>query len=201
MHYYLAWCHVHRCQHQRTKKRDSPDEKAWKAVVSIFPPPGGATGTVVHHIFFASNQNSSPTAIGRLYLAMNIANAISADVTLSISQPATNLLMLPKRDWAFAMCAARSMWRFTSCLPPWPIPKCVLHATQYAFAALWLLARIPGNVLAHSLSVLALIPRQMTDSPCSQCNFRQPSDATLSCARENNQLGGRLVLRAEHRVV
>ena len=48
----------HRCKHQQTKKRDRPDEKAWKAVVSIFPPPGGATGTVVHHIFFASNPNS-----------------------------------------------------------------------------------------------------------------------------------------------
>ena len=34
------------------------------------------------------------------------------------------------------------------------------------------------------------IPRQITDSPCSQCNFRQPSDATLTGARENNQLGG-----------
>ena len=32
-------------------------------------------------------------------------------------------------------------------------------ATQYAFAALWLLARIPGNVLAHSLSVLAFLVR------------------------------------------
>ena len=40
-----------------------------------------------------------------------------------------------------------------------PIPKCVLHATQYAFVALWLLARIPGNVLAHSLSVLAFLVR------------------------------------------
>ena len=27
---------LHSCQHQRTKKRDRPDEKAWKAVVSIF---------------------------------------------------------------------------------------------------------------------------------------------------------------------
>ena len=27
---------IHRCQHQRTKKRDRQDEKAWKAVVSIF---------------------------------------------------------------------------------------------------------------------------------------------------------------------
>ena len=51
------------------------------------------------NIFFASIPNSSPTTIGRLSLAMNIANAISADVTLSILQPAaTNLLMLPKRD-------------------------------------------------------------------------------------------------------
>ena len=49
---------------------------------------------MVQHIFLASNPNSSPTAIGRLCLAMNIANAISAGVTLSISQPATNLLML-----------------------------------------------------------------------------------------------------------
>ena len=30
------------------KKRNKADEKAQKAGVSIFPPPGGATGIVVH---------------------------------------------------------------------------------------------------------------------------------------------------------
>ena len=48
------------------------------------------TGTVVPHIFFASNPNSSPTAIGRLCLAMNIANAISADVTLIVDFAASD---------------------------------------------------------------------------------------------------------------
>ena len=121
------------------------------------------------------------------------------------------------------MCAARPMWRFTSCLPPWPIPKWVLHATQYAFSALWLLAQIPGNVLAHSLlniqppplnfrgffapylhsssvNRFAMFTMQFSSTVCT--------DATLSSASENltnwedNQLSGRrLVLHAEHRVV
>ena len=39
-------------------------------------------------------------------------------------------------------------------------------------------------------AIRTCIPREQSDSPCSQCNFRQPPEATLSCARENNQLGG-----------
>ena len=51
------------------------------------------------------------------------------------------------------------------------IPKCVLHATQYAFVVLWLLARIPGNVLAirypylHSSSDIRFAMFTMQFSP------------------------------------
>ena len=38
----------HRCQHQRTKKRDREDEKASKAGVRHCSPPGGATDTAIH---------------------------------------------------------------------------------------------------------------------------------------------------------
>ena len=49
----------HMCQHQRTKKRDRSDEKAYKAGVSILPTARGASGTAVglqssrHYMDFA----------------------------------------------------------------------------------------------------------------------------------------------------
>ena len=153
-----------------------------------------------HHIFFASNPNSSPTAIGRLCLAMNIVNAISDDVTLSISQPATNLLMLPKRDWAFAMCASYPLYVTLHIVSSrqlviLPIPKCVLHATQYAFVALWLLARIPGDVLAHSLSVLAFLVKYPIRHVHNAIFANRPKPRCRALAKitnwEDNQLSGR----------
>ena len=39
---------IHRCQHQRTKKRDRVDEKRKKRELVLLTQPGGTTGTVVH---------------------------------------------------------------------------------------------------------------------------------------------------------
>ena len=41
---------IHRCQHQRTKKRDSADQKAKERELVFFTPLGGAYGTVVRRL-------------------------------------------------------------------------------------------------------------------------------------------------------
>ena len=79
-----------------------------------------------------------------------------------------------------------------------PIPKCVLHATQYAFVALWLLARIPGNVLAHSLSVLAFLVRYPIRHVHNAIFANRPKPRCRAHAKitnwEDNQLSGRRVV-------
>ena len=180
---------------------------------------------MVHDIFLASNPNSSPTAIDRLCLAMNIANAISADVTLSISQPAaTNGIDAAQTGLSLCdVCCPLyvTLHIVSSAVADTKMRIACYTVGTYAFAALWLLARILGNVLAHSLLNIQPPPLNfrcffapyLHSSPVNRfamftmqfsptiCTY-----ATLSCAKianwEDNQLSGkRLVLRAEHRVV
>ena len=44
-------CDSHRCQHQRTKKRDRADKITKKRELAFFSPPGCATGTVLHRLY------------------------------------------------------------------------------------------------------------------------------------------------------
>ena len=161
----------HSCQHQRTKKRDRQDEKAWKAVVSIFPPPGGATGTVVHHIFFASNPNSRqrPSAgwawqwISR---PLHIVSSAVADTKMRIACYTARL-----------RCTLVAGPNSGECPCPFAIEYRPLQTPP-------LNCRCFFAPYLHSSFVnrFAIFTMQFSPTVCT--------DATLSCARENNQLGG-----------
>ena len=141
------------------EKAGQPGRKSVKSSSWYFlPPPGGARGTVVSSSLATQTRRQRPSA-GCAWQWISRTRSQTTSSCRFRSQRQTYWCCPNVTEPLRCVLAARSMWRFTSCLPPWPMPKCVLHATQYAFAGLWLLARIPGNVLAQSLSVLAFLVR------------------------------------------
>ena len=185
--FYYSSVKTHRCQHQRTKKRDSPDEKAWKAVVSKKIHHQGAQlvlWNTTSSSLAAQTRRQRPSA-GCAWQWISRTRSQMTSSCRFRSQRQTYWCCPNVTEPLRCMLAARSMWRFTSCLPDnWLSSRyqdayCMLHSRGLRLRST-LVAGPNSGECPCPFAIRTCIPRQISDSPCSQCNFRQASEANLN---------------------